>query len=254
MGIIYFLIAILATTIGSGAGIGGGVIIKPALDALGSYNTFVIGVLSSATILAMAVIATIRCLSDKIKLDKRIISLVMGAVAGGFLGKELFAFVYSRLDNSLITTIQAAIMIALLFIALFKNKLPKLHIKNLFPAVAVGLILGTLSSFLGIGGGPINVAVLCMFFAMNIKQATTGSIFIIMFSQIAKLSTLALTNGFGAFDYSMLYYMIPGGIMGGFIGSYLKCKLQDKHIEKLFIIVVSGVILLNIYNIIMYNI
>lgn len=254
MGIVYFLIAIIATTIGAGAGIGGGVIIKPALDALGGYNIEVIGNLSSITILSMAIVSTVKCFFKGIKFDKRLIALTIGAIVGGFLGKELFYFIKSLLDESLIATIQAAMMIALLFIALFKNKLPKFHINNVFAVIFIGLVLGTLSAFLGIGGGPINVAVLCMFFAMDIKKAATGSIFIILCSQFTKLATITLTTGFGAFDYSMLFFMIPGGILGGFIGSWVNTKFEKKHIEKLFVVVVVSMILLNVYNIISFNI
>lgn len=38
MQILYFLIAILATTIGATDGVDGGIIIKPILDFLGVYN------------------------------------------------------------------------------------------------------------------------------------------------------------------------------------------------------------------------
>ena len=254
MGILYFIIALLATTIGSGAGIGGGVIIKPLLDAISSYNLFVIGVLSSATVLVMAVVTTTRCFFQKAAFDRRFIILIIGAIAGGFLGKELFSFAYIRMDSSLLATIQAIIIILLLVIVLFKNILPNWHIKNAVAIVIVGLVLGTMSSFLGIGGGPINVAVLYVLFSMDMKKATTGSIMIILFAQISKILTITFSSGFGAYDYSMLYYMIPGGVLGGFLGVWLKGKLKQKHMEALFYIIVIGVILLNIYNIVQFNI
>ena len=254
MAIIYFLIAIFATTVGAGAGLGGGVIIKPALDALGGYDVFVIGVLSSATVLAMAVISTIKRFRQGTKLDITLILLAAGAVAGGFLGKEGFSFARGIMRDNILTTLQASILIFLLLLVLIRKKLPDWHIKNKIVVFAMGLLLGAISAFLGIGGGPINVAVLCMFFAMDIKEAAAGSIFIILFAQLTKLITIAATTGFGTADYSMLYVMIPGGILGGFLGPWVKHKLEEHHIEKLFFAVVVGVILLNVYNIIMLNI
>ena len=254
MAIIYFLIALLATTVGAGAGIGGGVIIKPALDALGGYNVFVIGVLASATVLAMAIVSIGKNIHQGVKLDSTMIFLAAGAVLGGFLGKEAFSFVYERMEGHAITTVQAAVLIFLLVLVLVRKKLPDWHIKNKAAVLAIGLLLGAVSAFLGIGGGPINVAVLCMFFAMDIKRAATGSIFIILFAQLTKLVTIAATTGFGTYDYTMLYVMIPGGVMGGFLGAWLKHKLKESHVETLFFTVVVGVILLNIYNIIMLNI
>ncbi len=249
MGIVYFIVAIFATSVGAIAGLGGGVIIKPTLDAIGGYNPFVIGVLASVTVLAMATVSTIRCLSHKIKFSRQLILLTIGAIVGGFVGKELFAIVDNLVDNAWLTTIQAIVMIVLLSIILCKDKLPNWHIKNTPITILVGLVLGTLSAFLGIGGGPINVAVLCMLFAMDTKDAVAGSIFIILFSQIAKLTAISTTIGFGAYDYSVLWYMVPGGILGGLIGSWIKHKVEDKHVDMVFRIVVVGVILLNIYNI-----
>ena len=38
MYLLYFFVALVATTIGSMTGMGGGVIIKPAMDFIGTYN------------------------------------------------------------------------------------------------------------------------------------------------------------------------------------------------------------------------
>ena len=48
--IIYFLLSLVATTIGSLTGMGGGVIIKPLMDVLGDYDVQTIGVVSSITV------------------------------------------------------------------------------------------------------------------------------------------------------------------------------------------------------------
>ena len=239
---------------GAGAGIGGGVIIKPALDALGGYDVFVIGVLSSATVLAMAIVSTIQCIKQGTRFDATLIMLAVGAVAGGFLGKEAFSFMRSLMADNVLTIFQASIIIFLLIIVLLRKKLPDWHIKNKIAVFAIGLLLGAVSAFLGIGGGPINVAVLCMFFAMDIKRAATGSIFIILLAQMTKLIAIAATTGFNGLDYTMLYFMVPGGVLGGFLGVWLKHRLKEKHIETLFLVVVAGVILLNIYNIVTLSI
>ena len=54
---IYFLVALFATSLGSISGMGGGVIIKPFLDAFGQFDAATIGVLSSVTVLTMALVA-----------------------------------------------------------------------------------------------------------------------------------------------------------------------------------------------------
>ena len=49
MMILYFGIGLLATIFGSLVGLGGGVVIKPVLDAIGTYDLTTIGILSSFT-------------------------------------------------------------------------------------------------------------------------------------------------------------------------------------------------------------
>ena len=53
--IIYFILALLATTVGSLTGMGGGVIIKPLMDVFGGYDVQTIGVISSITVFTMAI-------------------------------------------------------------------------------------------------------------------------------------------------------------------------------------------------------
>ncbi len=48
--IVYFLIILFATIVGAGAGMGGGVIIKPTLDLISDYNVVTISFLSSVTV------------------------------------------------------------------------------------------------------------------------------------------------------------------------------------------------------------
>jgi len=249
MGIIYFIIVLAATTVGSIAGIGGGVLIKPILDALADYNLSTIGVLSSIAVLSMAVVSTTRDFINGIKIDKKLILLAIGAIAGGFAGKEIFDFLLTVIDGSIIQIIQSAIIALLMIIILFKNKIPKVCIENVFAVFFVGLILGTLSSFLGIGGGPVNVAVIYLLLNMDIKKAAAGSIFIILLAQASKIASISLSEGFSSYDLNMLWYMIPAGVTGGLIGPYIQTKLSEKFVHSLFDITVVIVILICVYNI-----
>lgn len=254
MGIVYLIIAFFATTMGTLAGLGGGVIIKPALDALGDYDVFVIGVLSSATVFSMALVSTTRRIIGGIRFDKILVVLAVGAILGGFAGKQVFELSMEHIAPDRIMSVQAVLIIFLLQIALFKNKLPRWRVQSTAIVLTAGLVLGAFSAFLGIGGGPINVAVLCMLFSVDIKEAAAGSVFIILFSQLAKLAAIALTTGFGPYDYSILWYMIPAGVAGGLIGPVLRRKLSHGAIEIIFFVIVGAIVLLNVFNIVKVNI
>lgn len=250
MGILYFIIVLAATTAGAIAGVGGGVIIKPALDALGHYNVETIGVLSSVAVLSMAIVSTARRFIQGLKIDIKIVLLSIGAIAGGIAGKEIFYLLLGSIDAVIVKVVQSALITLLMVIILFKNRIPKAHIKSLTVVFITGLFLGMLASFLGIGGGPVNVVVLYLLFNMDIRKAAVGSIFIILMAQASKIVTISLTGGFGGYDLGMLWYMIPAGITGGLLGSWLHHKISEKAIHILFDFTVGIVIVICIFNIV----
>lgn len=250
MGLLYLLIALLATIIGGITGIGGGVIIKPVLDAFAHFDVASINILSSITILSMAVVSFARHASKGFKYSKQLLIIAIGAIIGGVIGKELFFLLSKNMTDQGIVIMQSSILTVLLLVVLMKNRINTKCIHNFVIIGLLGVLLGTTSSFLGIGGGPINVFVLHCFLDMDTKELTISSIFIILLSQLSKLTSIGLTIGYGSFDLSMLVYMIPGGIVGGLLGSYLLHKTHSDHIKNIFTIVVVLIIAINVFNII----
>lgn len=111
-----------------------------------------------------------------------------------------------------------------------------------------GISLGFLASFLGIGGGPINVALLMLCFGMTIKAATVYSIITIFCSQLAKIIAIGTTTGFGRYDLKILFYIIPAAIIGGFLGATLSGKISAKKVRIIYQLVLIFVFAINIYN------
>lgn len=253
---IYFLIAIMATTVGALTGMGGGIIIKPVLDVLGQYDATTIGVLSSITVLSMSLVSIGRQVVAKTKIQYSLaIPLSAGAVVGGLIGKSGLAMIVAAVGGgSMVTLVQNSILSVLILVVyvymLKKDSIKTLGMTGAVPAIIVGMMLGIFSSFLGIGGGPINVAILIYVFSLNTKNAAVCSIFTILFSQISSLTSIALGGGFGEYDLTMLPYMVVGGIAGGFIGASLNKKLTEKQVEFWFNVVQLVVLAIAIFNII----
>ncbi len=55
-----------------------------------------------------------------------------------------------------------------------KNNMKQFKIENSLLCIIIGMGLGTISSFLSIGGGTVNVCVLTLFFSMNAKEAAVN--------------------------------------------------------------------------------
>ena len=78
----------------------------------------------------------------------------------------------------------------------------------------------------------------------------TSSLITILFAQISKLTTVALTAGFSDFNLSVAPVMITGAILGGFIGTGLNKKRKEETVEKAFNGVQLLVLCVTIFNII----
>ena len=139
-----------------------------------------------------------------------------------------------------------------LIYTLRKDKIHTIVVKNTVGIFVIGLLLGTMSSFLGIGGGPINIVVLYYFFSYNTKQAAIASIFVILFGQLSNLGISFLTNKIPSFDTTSLLLMIVGGIFGGIVGRKMNSKIQEETVDKLFIMIMCVIICICIFNVFKY--
>ena len=114
--------------------------------------------------------------------------------------------------------------------------------------MVIGLLLGIMSSFLGIGGGPINLVVLGFFFSMDTKTAAANSLYIILFSQAASLLATLFTASVPEFRIPSLILMVAGGIGGGIVGRKLNKKMDNRAVDKLFICLMILIVCICIYN------
>ncbi len=255
MQILYFFIAVISTIIGSAAGIGGGVIIKPALDAISNYPLPTVNLLSSATIFVMSIVNVIYQVKNKSKINvKSMLTIAISSIIGGVLGQKIMDILQdSNIKMSVINNAQSIMLIIILLLVFIymknKDKIKTYNMKNILLIGLVGLLLGAISAFLGIGGGPINVAVFTVLFSMSASEAARNSIIVIFFSQGSKILSIALTTGFSSYNLQSLPVMLIGGIAGGLIGYRLNKSISEKNIIRIFDTVLVGIVMLNIYNI-----
>ena len=129
-----------------------------------------------------------------------------------------------------------------------KNEIKTHNFENKILCFIIGIILGILSSFLGIGGGPINLVILIFFFSMTTKEAAINSIYIILFSQIASLLHTILARKIPEVSVLYLGLMVLGGVCGGMAGSIVNKKISEEKVDKLFMGLMLVIVFINIYN------
>lgn len=248
----YVIIVVIATILGAAAGLGGGVIIKPFFDLLGLHSVATIGVYSAIAVFTMSIVSIYKQIRNKTKFDlSTVLYMSFGSVIGGLGGETLFQAVnerYSTFIGPIQSICLGVMLIFLLIYSLNKEKIKTYQLKNKAVIIFIGIALGVVSVFLGIGGGPLNLAVLVFFFSYDMKQATVLSIVTIFFSQLSKLTKILLTTGFAIYDLSVVPYIIVASIIGGSIGTNINKQFTNKQIDIMYNCVLVFLICLSLYN------
>ena len=255
MDILFLIVSFLSSIVGAICGIGGGVVIKPVLDMLRMGSAATINFLSGCTVLSMSLYSVGKSLlagDSKVEMSTGT-PLALGAAIGGVVGKQMFSAGKAMFGGgSMVSGVQAVclgiITVGTLLYTIYKKRIPTHRMTRKAVCVVIGLLLGIMSSFLGIGGGPINLVVLGFFFSMDTKTAAANSLYIILFSQAASLLATLVTGSVPEFRVGALMLMVAGGIGGGIVGRSLNKKMDNRAVDKLFIGLMVLIVLICVYN------
>ena len=253
--LMYLVVSFFASIVGAICGIGGGVIIKPVLDLFGLASVSTISFLSGCTVLSMSCYSVGR---NMLSGDNRVnfqtgTPLAIGAAIGGVAGNQIFKMIKMLFENqNAVGSVQAGclavVTLGTLLYTVFKSRIKTHTIQNKVVCLVIGAVLGLMSSFLGIGGGPINLVVLFYFFSMDTKTAAQNSLYIILFSQITNLLTMLVTRNVPEFSPLALVLMVAGGIGGGIVGRMFNKKMDNKAVDKLFLCLMAVIIGISLWN------
>jgi len=257
--IVYLIISFVACLVGAICGIGGGVMVKPILDLFRWTSVATVSFFTSCMVLAMTCWSVGRSIiaKDNIIKLKDITPIAVGGAVGGVIGSYIFNFIKNQFTNhDFVGSLQSALLmlvsIAILLYSVFKEKIKPHHLTDPFSHIIIGLVIGVASSFLGIGGGHINLVVLYFFFGMNSKEAAANSLYIILISKITQLVATAVTGNIPEFDWLSLNLMIFGAIAGSAVGRVISKRISNKGIDRLFNTLMVLVIIISGYNIWQY--
>lgn len=251
----YAGIVFLADVIGAFSGLGGGMIIKPAMGLFHQLSLKSIVLYSSIAVFSMSIVSVLKTEYNMHKLHKHldwmaILFFGIGGVIGGFLGDIFLQKSFKLLSSVVINNIQVVMMILIIMGALWYQFYQKsiLHLQNHFAQLIFGVFLGMISAMLGIGGGPLNVWLLMMLVGYGLKEATIYSLGIVFFSTGSHLLTAFFKGEFSALNTTILFFIIPAAIIGGWLGTVIKHKIDIKLMRKIYIIMLALVLILNICN------
>ena len=254
--ILYFIIVLFATIIGATAGLGGGVIIKPLFDLVGIHTAEIIGIYSSVAVLTMCVVSIYKQYKKGIHVNLSIVFWIsLGSFSGGVLGDEVFEKIVDILgSDSYVKAVQSILLLFILLLILYftkkENNLLKYKIQSSFLIFDLGLVLGTVSVFLGIGGGPLNIAIFTMFFSIGMKDAVIYSLATIFFSQISKLGLFVFLSKEINIDINLFVLIIIAALLGGYIGTKINQSKDEKTIKSIYEYTIVLLIFISLFNVV----
>lgn len=253
---IIFGISIISSIIGALCGIGGGVIIKPVLDAFGYMSIPTTSFLSGCTVLSMTAYSVFRELkTGGAGLDIRhILPISIGAAIGGVTGKTIFHYIVFNQPLTMIGITQSGVLAILIAGTIWysssEHTIQTLRLENGTARILAGLMLGLVSAFLGIGGGPFNLVVLSFFFSTKNKEAVISSLFIILVAQTSSLLLQASSNSIPDFSWGILAVMVLGGVLGAIIGRRISEQVSAEFAKRCFRLINWVILLLCLWNIV----
>ncbi len=114
----------------------------------------------------------------------------------------------------------------------------KIYISVLLP-ISVGIFVGFLSAFMGVGGGFVMVPAMIYLFRMGTVIAIGTSLFQIVFVTL-NVSVLHATFNFSV-DLILAIFLLIGGVIGAQYGSKFTSRFKGEQIRIFLAIIVLGV-------------
>lgn len=261
--IILVLIGLVASSIGSLIGLGGGIIIVPALLYIGTYTNLLgdippqIAVGTTSLILIVTGLSsTLAYLKHKTVDYKSGLIFFIGSAPGAIVG----AWVNKALDVHSFNLYFGIFMIFVGILLIVKNKLKPLklnkdkgivrtftdpsgeiHQYGFSPLLGfvITFIVGFASGLFGIGGGSLMVPAMILIFMFPPHVAVATSMFLVFLSALVSSAThISLGN----VNWWFALALVPGAWFGAKIGAYLNTKLKSNtliNILRAFFIIMG---------------
>ncbi|WP_428911141.1 sulfite exporter TauE/SafE family protein [Niallia sp. Krafla_26] len=261
--IVLMVLGLLAGTIGSLVGLGGGIVIVPSLLFLSASGFFseVTPQIAAGTSLLVIIFtglsSTIAYYKQK-KVDiKTGLILFMGGGPGGVVG----AWANKQLNADSFSLWFGLFMIFISIVLVYKDKIPPLkrnsekgvwrtfiesdgieYTYGFQPimAISIAFVVGFLGGLLGIGGGALMVPSLILLFHFPAHIAVATSMLLLFFTSLTSSITYIWL---GHIIWLYAFALIPGAWIGGTLGAKINQKLPSKTIVRILrvILVLVGV-------------
>jgi uncharacterized protein len=229
---IFLLTGFIAGLFGSITGLGGGIIIVPALTILFHIPIHkAIGISLVAIVVNSSIASTSYMRKGFVDLtlglsleQTSVIGAILGAVISGYVNAHMLEIIFG------IVLLFAAIqMISPWGRSIAEKELKIWHLSPIYKIehTTIGIILsfigGCLAGMLGVGGGIFKIPIMCLIMKVPVKVAVATSAFMVMTTGMSSAWIFFLRGDM----YLELVILVSAGILlGSFIGSQIGIRIK----------------------------
>ncbi len=219
---------------------GGGLIMVPALAALGMPILTVIGT-NRLYVVAFSLTGMLNYLRKKVRLNLKLVAgFAILRVAGSAAGSVFVLSIPSDAVRGMVVFLMIG-AIATIFFLRSKKKLAHSKPEKITYVIAglAILVVGLYEGVVGGGGGTITRVVLTLLLGFAMLDAALADLAMSILSSLAS-SIIFILNG--VVDYQLLLPMLAGGIMGAFSGSHVAVEKGNAWVQNLLYVAVVALL------------
>ena len=226
--VIIFLSSLILTMVG----LGGGLIFSPLFVLL----KFPVSTAVSASLFLNAIAAASAAITY---FRKKMVDVKVGLplLITSTISAPLGALLTHRINIHVFTAVLALVIFLAALRMLFSGKMEAERVeismaRKLIGGGAIGVVIGVMAGFLGIGGGVFIVPLLIYVLKVPTKMAAATSIFIVVFSS---LSGFVMHISIAPTDWKFILTAAVFSFLGGQIGSRIMAdRLKGKTVRQIF--------------------
>ncbi|RKD68846.1 hypothetical protein ATL39_3309 [Sinobaca qinghaiensis] len=256
------LLGLAAGTFGSLLGLGGGIIVVPALLVMSDVVPSFAGITPQTAVGTSLLIMIFTGMSSTISYTKqKVVDMKSGFIflAGSGPGALFGVWLNKGMETNVFLIIFGLFMLFVAFVLFIRNRLKPLPVKrtsikreyitelgekqeygfSLALGLSIAFAVGTLSGLFGIGGGSLMVPAMILLFGFPPHVAVATSMFMILFSSIiSSISHISLGN----VEWLYALALIPGAWFGASIGAAINKRLKSNTLIillRFFLIIIA---------------
>lgn len=260
--ILLVFLGLVAAVLGSIMGLGGGIIIVPALMILGQYSPLIDGISPQVAVGTSLLVMIFTGLSSTLAyLKQKAVDVQSGFIffAGSGPGALFGVWLNKDMNVEVFLIAFGGFIIVISFILMIRNKIKPLKrspngLKRSYtneygktvhygysPSIGIfiAFFVGMFSGLFGIGGGSLMVPAMILLFAFPPHLAVATSMFLVFLSAVVSSAThISLGN----VDWLYALALIPGAWAGGSIGAAINRRMSSNALVlmlRIFLVIIG---------------